>query len=62
MPEGAGGGDLGETHKGMHQGQLAGVVELEAGDAFAGRSDSRFGEMLKLPAIDESLEDILLDI
>ena len=46
----------------MHQGQLPGVVELEAGDAFAGRSDSRFGEMLKLPAIDKGFEDILLDI
>jgi hypothetical protein len=41
---------------------LPGVVELEAGDAFAGRGNSRFGEMLTLPAIDKSLKDILLDI
>jgi hypothetical protein len=60
--EGAGGGDLGEADQGMHQGQLPGVVELEAGDAFAGCGESRFGELLKLPAIDKRLEDILLDV
>jgi hypothetical protein len=60
--EGAGRCDLSEAHQGMHYGQLPGIVELEAGNTFAGRGMRRFGEILELPAIDEGLEDILLDV
>jgi hypothetical protein len=60
--EGAGCRDLGEAHQGMHQGQLPGIVELETGNAFAGRGEGGFGAFLELPAIDKRLKDILLDV
>jgi hypothetical protein len=40
---------------------LSRIVELEAGDAFAGRGEGGFGELLELSAIDKRFEDILLD-
>ena len=60
--KGAGHGDLGEADQSMHQGQLPGIVEFEARNAFAGQGAGRSGEMLKLPAIDKRLDDILLDV
>jgi hypothetical protein len=41
---------------------LSGIVELEAGDAFAGRGEGGFGKLSELPAINKRFEDILLDI
>jgi hypothetical protein len=41
---------------------LSRIVELETGDAFAGRGEGGFGELSELPAIDKRFEDILLDI
>ena len=46
----------------MHEGQLPGIVEFEARDAFAGGGDGGFGQSLELAAIDKRLKDILLDI
>jgi hypothetical protein len=60
--EGVGGRALSEAHEGVHQGQLLGVVELEARNALAGRGEGRFGEPLKLAAVDKGLEDVLLDV
>ena len=60
--EGVGGRDLRKTYEGVHEGQLARIVELEAGNAFAGRGDGGFGQPLELTAIDKRLEDVLLDI
>jgi hypothetical protein len=56
--EGAGRGDLGEAHQGVHQSQLPGIVEPEAGNALARGGEGWFGELLELAAIDEGLEDI----
>ena len=39
---------------------LSWIVELETGDAFAGRGEGGFGELSELPAIDKRFEDILL--
>jgi hypothetical protein len=33
--KGAFGGDVGEAQQSVHQGQLPGMIELEAGNAFA---------------------------
>ena len=41
---------------------MSGIVELEAWNAFAGRSDGGLGQPLKLAAIDKRLKDILLDV
>ena len=60
--EGAGRGDLGKADHGVHQGQLPGVVEFEAGNAFTRRGMGRLGELVKLPAIYEGLKDILADV
>ena len=55
------GRDLGKSYERVHEGQLSGIVELEARNAFAGRGDGGLGQPLKLAAIDKRLEDILLD-
>src|SRR6266436_4787880 len=60
--EGVGGRDLRKADESVHEGQLAGIVELEARNAFADRGDGGLGEPLELTAIDKRLEDILLDI
>ena len=60
--EGVGGWDLCNADKSVHEGQLPGIVELEARNAFAGCGDGGFGQPLELAAIDKRLEDILLDI
>ena len=60
--EGVGGRDLRKADEGVHERQLARIVELEARNAFAGRGDGGFGQPLELTAIDKRLEDILLDI
>ena len=44
----------------MHQGELARVVELAAGNALSRWRDGRFGELSQLSAIDEGLKDVLL--
>ena len=54
--------DLCEADQSVHQGELSRIVELETGDAFAGRGEGGFGELSELPAIDKRFEDILLDI
>jgi hypothetical protein len=54
--------DLSETDQGVHQGELSGIVELEAGDAFAGRGQGGFGKVSELPAIDKGFEDIVLNV
>ena len=60
--EGIAGGNVGEPHEGMHQGELSWVVELETGNAFACRGNCRFGEASQLAAVDKSFEDVLLDV
>jgi hypothetical protein len=45
----------------MHEGELPRVVELEARDALPAGSDSWLRKFSQLAAIDESLEDVLLD-
>ena len=43
--EGAHGGEVGEAHHGLHHGELARMIELEAGNAFAVRYDRRGGQL-----------------
>jgi len=54
--------DVGESHEGMHEGQLPGMIELQARDALAGEEHGWFGEVPELATVDERLEDVLLDI
>ena len=60
--ESVGGRDVGEAHEGVHERQLSGMVEFEAGDASAVRQDGGLGELAELPAIHEGLQDVLLDV
>ena len=53
---------MGEAHEGVHQGELPRMVELEAWDALAGRGDGWLSEAAQLAAVDEGLQDVLLDI
>ena len=53
---------LAKAHQSVHQGQLARVVEFEAGNAFSGGQNRGFGKLSKLAAIDESFENVLLHI
>src|SRR5712691_7996089 len=59
--EGVPGGDVREADEGVHHGQLPRVIELESWNAFAVGQACRFGELAYLAAVDERLQDILLD-
>jgi len=52
--ERVGGRDLRKADESMHQGQLPGIVELEAGNAFTGRGDGGLREPFELAAIDKT--------
>ena len=56
------GGNVREPHEGVHQSELAGMIEPQSRNAFPGRSNGRFGEPSQLAAIDEGLEDVLLHV
>src|SRR3989442_9107649 len=60
--EGAPRGNVGEADQGVHEGELAGMVELEPRDALAVGEEGRGGERAELAAIDERLQDVLLDV
>ena len=60
--EGAASGDVGEAHEGVHQGELSGMVDFEARNAPPGWTNGRLGELAKLTAVDEGLQDVLLHI
>jgi hypothetical protein len=51
-----------EAHNGVHQGELAGMIEPQSRNAFPCGTKGRFGEPLQLAAIDEGLEEILLQV
>jgi hypothetical protein len=55
-------GNMGKANQRVHQRQLARVVEFQTGYAFAARQDGRFSEFAQLTAVDERLQDILLDV
>jgi hypothetical protein len=57
--EGITGGYVREADEGMHQGELARMIELEAGNAFAIRQTRGFGELAQLSAVDERFQDVL---
>lgn len=60
--EGALGGDVGETQESVHEGELPRMIELQAGNAFAVGKEGGLTELAELAAIDEGLQDVLLDI
>jgi hypothetical protein len=59
--EGIAGCNLGEADQRVHHGELSWVIELEPRDAFAIREARGFRELPQLAAVDEGLEDVLLD-
>lgn len=46
----------------VHQGKLARMIELEARYAVASCRNGRFSQFAQLTAVDESLQDILLNV
>jgi hypothetical protein len=46
----------------MHQGELAWVIKLKAGNALSRRGHGRCRKFAQFTAIDEGLEDVLLDV
>ena len=60
--EGPARGDMRESDEGVHEGELTRVIELQTREALAGGQHGRFGEPPKLPAVDEGLQDVLLDV
>ena len=60
--EGIASRDVCEAYERMHQGELPGVVKLEAWNPLSGRCDGRFCELSQLTAIDKGFQDILLDV
>jgi hypothetical protein len=60
--ESVAGRDVSEAHERVHEGQFSGMVEFEAGDAFAVGQDGGLGELAELSTIDEGLQDVLLDV
>jgi hypothetical protein len=46
----------------MHEGELPGIVELKAGNAFSGGRNRRLRQLSQLPAVDEAFDDVLLDV
>jgi len=56
------GGDVGEAHEGVHQGELSGMVEFQTGNAPPGWTNGRLSELAELAAVDEGLQDVLLHV
>ena len=46
----------------VHQSKLARMIEFQAGYAFAAGKNGRLGELAQLAAVDECLQDVLLNI
>ena len=55
-------GNIGEAHQGMHESQLPGMIQLEAGNALAVGENRWFGKFAQLTAVDERFQDVLLGI
>ena len=53
---------MAEADEGVHKRQLPGMVQFQAWDAFAIRQNRGFGQLAQLPAINESLQNVLLDV
>ena len=51
-----------EAHERVHQGELTGMIELEAGNALAIGQKRGCGQGTKLTAVDEGFYDVLLDV
>lgn len=60
--ESVGGRDVSEAHQGVHEGELSGMVEFEAGDTSAVGQNGWLSELVELPTIHEGLQDVLLDV
>lgn len=60
--EGVPGSDMGEADQTLHESQLAGMVDFQAGNALAVGEDGCLTELVEKSAVHESFENILLDI
>jgi hypothetical protein len=54
-------GDMREPHEGVHEGELSWWSSLRPGMRFR-RSDRGFSQFPELAAIDEGLQNVLLDV
>ena len=59
--EGASRGDVSEPDQGVHQRQLAWVVQFQAGNPFATGKHGGFCQLTQLPSVDKGFQDVLLD-
>src|SRR5262249_60910209 len=55
------GGNVRETDQRVHQRELTRVIEREPGEAFPSGQARGVGELAQLAAVDEGLQDVLLD-
>lgn len=53
--------NAGEADERMHQRDLAGMIEFQAGNTLAVGQPRGFGELAQLAAVDEGFEDVLLN-
>ena len=60
--EGVAGWDVREANECVHKRQLPQVIQFQAGDAFAVGQQRGLTEMPELAAVDEGLQDVLLDV
>ncbi len=54
--------EVGEANEGVHDRQLAGMVEFQAWEALAVGKPAGLGQLAQLPTVDKGLQDVLLDI
>ena len=59
--EGVAGGDVSETHQGVHEGQLPWVIEFKPGDAFTAGEHGGLSQFVKLPPVDKAFQNVLLN-
>ena len=60
--KGVTGSDMGEAQQGMHEGELPGMIQFQAGNALAVGQQGRLAELAELAPIDEGFQDVLLPI
>src|SRR5260370_29450312 len=54
--------EVGEANEGVHDRQLAGMIQFQTGDALAAGKPGRLGQLAQLPTVDKGFQDVLLDI
>ena len=60
--EGVAGGNVSETHQGVHEGQLPWVIEFEPGDTFTARKHGGLDQVMQLTSVDKAFQNVLLNV